>query len=96
MVELTNIFTLKNIIIYLLIINIIAFLSMFIDKKKAEKGKWRIKESTLLILALIGGSIGAIAGMYIFHHKTKKPRFFIGIPVIIVLQTMLIIAISIK
>jgi len=96
MVELTNIFTLKNIIIYLLIINTIAFLAMFIDKKKAEKDRWRIKESTLLTLALIGGSIGAIAGMYTFHHKTKKPRFFIGIPVIIVLQIMLIIAISIK
>jgi len=96
MAELTNIFTLKNIIIYLLIINIIAFLAMLIDKKKAEKDRWRIKESTLLTLALIGGSIGAIAGMYTFHHKTKKPRFFIGIPVIIVLQTMLIIAISIK
>lgn len=96
MVELTNIFTLKNIIVYLLIINIIAFLAMLIDKKKAEKDRWRIKESTLLTLALIGGSIGAIAGMYTFHHKTKKPRFFIGIPVIIVLQTMLIIAISIK
>lgn len=96
MVELTNIFTLKNIIIYLLIINIIAFLAMFIDKKKAEKDRWRIKESTLLTLALIGGSIGAIAGMYTFHHKTKKPRFFIGIPVIIVLQTMLIIAIVIR
>ena len=61
MVELTNIFTLKNIIIYLLIINIIAFLAMFIDKKKAEKDRWRIKESTLLTLALIGGRIGAIA-----------------------------------
>lgn len=96
MVELTNIFTLKNIIIYLLIINIIAFLAMFIDKKKAEKDRWRIKESTLLTLALIGGSIGAIAGMYTFHNKTKKPRFFIGIPVIIVFQTMLIIAIFIK
>ena len=60
MVELTNIFTLKNIIIYLLIINIIAFLAMFIDKKKAEKDRWRIKESTLLTLALIGGSIAKI------------------------------------
>ena len=96
MVELNDIFTLKNIIIYLLIINIIAFLAMFVDKKKAEKDRWRIKESTLLTLALIGGSIGAIAGMYTFHHKTKKPRFFIGIPVIIVFQTMLIIAIFIK
>lgn len=96
MVELTNIFTLKNIIIYLLIINIIAFLAMFIDKKKAEKDRWRIKESTLLTLALIGGSIGAIVGMYMFHHKTKKPRFFIGIPVMIVLQILLIVAVLVK
>ena len=92
----SNIFTLKNIIIYLLIINIIAFLAMFIDKKKAEKDRWRIKESTLLTLALIGGSIGAIVGMYTFHHKTKKPRFFIGIPVMIVLQILLIVAVLVK
>ena len=54
MIELNNIFAIKNLIIYLIIINIIAFLAMFIDKKKAEKNRWRIKESTLLILALIG------------------------------------------
>ena len=91
MIELNNIFTFKNIFIYLIIINLIAFLAMFIDKKKAEKGKWRTKESTLLILALIGGSIGAIIGMYTFHHKTQKSRFFIGIPIIILLQVLLII-----
>lgn len=96
MIEITEIFSLKNILIYLLVINIIAFLAMFIDKKKAEKNKWRIKESTLLILALIGGSIGAIVGMYTFHHKTHKPRFYIGIPVMIVLQILIIIAIAIK
>ena len=73
--------------------NLIAFLAMFIDKKKAQKGKWRIKESTLLILALIGGSIGAISGMYIFHHKTQKPRFYIGFPIIIILQILVIVAI---
>lgn len=92
--ETNNIFTIKNLIIYLIAINIIAFLAMFIDKKKAEKGKWRIKEATLLVLALIGGSIGEIIGMYLFHHKTQKPRFFIGVPVIIVLQILLIIAIN--
>lgn len=92
--EINNIFTIKNLIIYLIAINIIAFLAMFIDKKKAEKGKWRIKEATLLVLALIGGSIGEIIGMYLFHHKTQKPRFFIGVPVIIVLQILLIIAIN--
>ena len=93
MIELNNIFTIKNIIIYLIIINLIAFLAMFIDKKKAQKDKWRIKESTLLILALIGGSIGAISGMYIFHHKTQKPRFYIGFPIIIILQILVIVAI---
>ena len=94
MIELNNIFTIKNLIIYLIIINIIAFLAMLVDKKKAEKNRWRIKESTLLILALIGGSIGAIAGMYVFHHKTQKPRFYIGIPIIIILQILLIIGIK--
>ena len=89
MIELANIFTMKNLIIYL-----IAFLAMFIDKKKAEKDRWRIKESTLLILAVIGGSFGALIGMYVFHHKTKKPRFYIGIPIIIVLQVLLIIAVN--
>ena len=54
MIEFNNILTIKNLIIYLIIVNIIAFLAMFIDKKKAEKNRWRIKESTLLILALIG------------------------------------------
>lgn len=96
MIEITEIFSLKNILIYLLVINIIAFFAMFIDKKKAEKNRWRIKESTLLILALIGGSIGAIVGMYTFRHKTQKPRFFVGIPIIIALQILIVIAILIK
>ena len=94
--SLNSIFSIKNIIIYLIIINIIAFLAMFIDKKKAKKGRWRIKESTLLFLALMGGSIGEIIGMYVFYHKTQKPKFFIGVPVIIVLQILLIIAINLK
>lgn len=92
--EIKNIFTIKNLIIYLVAINLIAFLAMLIDKKKAEKGKWRTKEATLLTLALIGGSIGEIIGMYVFHHKTQKPKFFIGVPGIIVLQILLIIAIN--
>lgn len=96
MIDINNVFTIKNLIIYVIAINIIAFLAMFIDKRKAEKGKWRIKEATLLVLALVGGSIGATIGMYIFHHKTKKARFFIGIPVMIFLQILIIIAILIK
>ena len=96
MENLNNIFTIKNIVIYLILINFIAFLSMYIDKKKAIKGKWRIKESTLLMLALVGGSIGAIIGMYAFHHKTQKPRFFLGIPIIIVLQILIFILLVVK
>lgn len=79
----------KYFIIYLIIINLIAFLSMYIDKRKARYGKWRIPEQTLFILALIGGSIGSIAGMYTFRHKTKKLRFSIGFPVILILQIVL-------
>lgn len=86
-----SIFTIKNIIIYLLIINIVTFLAMFIDKKKAERGEWRIKESTLFFLVAIGGSIGGIAGMYVFHHKTKKLKFSIGFPTILMLQVFLVI-----
>ena len=93
--DLTTIFTIKNLIIYLIIINLVAFLAMLTDKKKAEKGRWRIKESTLLILAVIGGSVGSIIGMYTFRHKTQKARFFVGIPVIIVLQILLIIGVVI-
>lgn len=75
--------------IYLVIINVIAFLAMYIDKRKAEKGKWRVEESTLFSLAIIGGSIGAIIGMYKFRHKTQKLRFTIGFPVILITQMVL-------
>lgn len=80
----------KYLIIYIVIINLIAFLAMYLDKRKARYGKWRIPEQTLFVLALIGGSIGAIAGMYTFRHKTKKLRFSIGFPVILVMQIILI------
>ena len=95
MINLEEIFTIKNIIIYLVVINLIGFLLMGFDKKKAEKGKWRTKEATLLTIALIGGSIGSLMGMYKFRHKTKKARFYIGIPIMIILQIITIIAIII-
>ena len=79
----------KYFIIYLIIINLIAFLAMYIDKRRAKYGKWRIKEHNLFILALLGGSIGAIAGMYTFRHKTKKMRFVIGFPAILVCEVIL-------
>ena len=91
-----EIFTTQNIIIYFIAINLFGFFIMWLDKRKAKKGKWRIKEATLLVLALVGGSIGATIGMYMFHHKTKKARFFIGIPVMIFLQILIIIVILIK
>ena len=75
--------------IYLILVNAIAFLLMLIDKQKAKKKKWRIPEATLMGSAAIGGSIGALAGMYTFRHKTKHPKFTIGVPVILVLQLLL-------
>ena len=83
----------KYCIIYLIIINLSAFIAMYLDKRKARYGKWRIPEQTLFILALIGGSIGAIAGMYTFRHKTKKLRFSIGFPMILILQIVLMFSI---
>lgn len=73
-------------IIYLIIINAAAFIIFGIDKRRAVKNRWRIAESTLFLLALIGGSIGALAGMRVFHHKTKHFRFVLGIPLILFLQ----------
>lgn len=59
---------------------------MNIDKKRAVNKKWRIKESTLILISLIGGSVGMLFGMKIFHHKTKKKLFSVGVPLILVLQ----------
>lgn len=81
----------KVIVGYLLIINIIALLSYGVDKAKAKYHRWRISEKTLILLAIIGGSIGAILGMLIFHHKTTKALFKYGIPLIIVIQILIII-----
>lgn len=75
--------------IWLLVINIITFFVYRSDKRKAIRKKWRIPERTLLLLALIGGGIGALAGMFIFHHKTKHPKFMIGVPCIILLHFVL-------
>lgn len=74
---------------YLIIINAAALLLMLIDKQKAKHGKWRISEKTLIGAALLGGSIGAILGMNFFRHKTKHPKFSIGLPLILAVQIML-------
>jgi len=81
----------KSIAIYIFFLNALGFISMWYDKKMAQTGSWRVKEKTLLFIAILGGSIGSLLGMYIFRHKTKHPRFKIGIPVIISMQIFLII-----
>ena len=73
---------------YILVINLISLAAYGIDKRKAIKGKWRVPESTLIIMAVIGGSIGALAGMKLFHHKTKKKKFSFGVPAILVIQIL--------
>ena len=71
---------------YLILINAIGFLLMLSDKRKAQKNLWRIPESTLFGVSIIGGSLGVIGGMYAFRHKTKHLSFTMGIPVILALQ----------
>ena len=75
---------------YLLAINVAAFLVYGIDKLKAKHAKWRISEATLLLLAGVGGSIGAWLGMKVWHHKTLHMKFRYGVPLIILLQIALI------
>ena len=74
---------------YLFAINIVSFFLYGIDKYKAKKNKWRISEASLLLMAVIGGSIGAWVGMRIWHHKTMHKKFKYGIPVIIIFQVAL-------
>lgn len=81
-------------VIYLVIINLAAFLTFGADKRRAKRDKWRVRERTLFLLAIIGGSVGALLGMYVFHHKTKHWYFCVGIPAILVLQIVMPILIS--
>lgn len=76
-------------ILYLLLINIIAFLLMGIDKKKAVMHRWRIPEKTLFLSAIMLGSIGANLGMKVFRHKTKHMMFVIGMPAILIVQIVI-------
>ena len=79
------------ILVYLAVINLISFTAMGVDKSKARKRSWRIPESTLFVLALIGGSIGSIAGMHLFRHKTRHWYFLYGMPAILFLQILIVI-----
>ena len=88
----TNVlFSAKSFIIYLIAINIITFFAMGIDKWKAKRGAWRISEGALFTMVLFGGGIGGILGMIVFHHKTKKPKFQIGFPAILIVEVIALV-----
>ena len=81
---------------YLLGINLLTFFIYGIDKWKAKRDKWRVPEATLLMLAALGGSVGALLGMFVFHHKTKHKKFLIGVPLILLAQFALAYLLLVK
>ena len=83
------------ILLYLIIINAAGFLLMLVDKYQARKKLWRIPESTLMTIAAIGGSLGCLAGMYTFRHKTRHSKFVVGIPVILANQVAIIVYLAV-
>lgn len=80
----------KFIINYIIFINIILFILMGVDKRKAKLNKWRISEKSLFLFSLLGGSIGGILGIYTFKHKTRHLKFTFGFPIILILQLIII------
>lgn len=81
---------------YILAISVVTFCVFGIDKRKAKKSQWRIPEDTLLLLALAGGSVGALLGMYFWHHKTQHKKFQIGVPLIIFIQLILLFYLAVQ
>lgn len=81
---------------YLIVINIVTWIAFGLDKWKAKSGKWRIPERTLLLLALAGGSLGALAGMIMFRHKTRKAKYFISVPVMFVVHCVIVTVLVLK
>ena len=78
-------------VIYLIVINILGFLIMGLDKHKAKMAERRIPENTLFMFTILGGGVGTIAGMYVFHHKTKKMKFKVGMPLVLILETLIFV-----
>ena len=74
---------------YLFLINALGFVIMLADKRSAQKKLWRIPEPTLFTVAILGGSAGCLLGMRLFRHKTRKPKFYIGIPAILAIQLLI-------
>ncbi len=81
----------KYILMYLLIVNLVGFFIMWWDKRQAKLGNWRTPEKTLFTITFLGGGFGTIAGMYKFRHKTKKLRFSIGFPTILITEIVFVI-----
>ncbi len=73
-------------IFYFVIVTLVGFMMMLVDKQKAKRNRWRIPEKVLMVTAAIGGSIGVLFGMHFVHHKTQKPLFYMGVPLILILQ----------
>ena len=91
-----EILDLRYVVLYFFIINLVGFLAMGIDKYKAQRDLWRIPEGTLITIALIGGSIGAIIGMKTFRHNTKKLKFSVGLPTILISEVCAVIYCLVK
>ncbi len=89
MIDLTNVRMIIG--LYLICVNLLGIIYFFVDKQKAKRQSWRTPEATLFTIALFGGSIGCLLGMYMFHHKTQKPKFYIGMPVILAVQILLVL-----
>lgn len=81
---------------YLIVINVLSCFIMALDKYKAKRKLWRVSEKALFLLAILGGSLGIYLGMYLFHHKTKKMKFYLGIPAIIVFQIILFFVFNVE
>ena len=83
----------KILIIYLIVTNVVTFFMYGVDKWKAKRSRWRISEAALLVLAALGGSVGAWLGMKVWHHKTMHKKFRYGIPLIFILQVAIVAAV---
>ena len=81
---------------YLLVINFVAFYLYWDDKRRAKKDKWRIKESTLLLIGLVGGSLGSLVSMHVFRHKTQHWKFKILVPVFFILHAVLFFYLNLR
>lgn len=77
------------ILLYLVVVNLAGFAVMGTDKRRAKQGRWRVQEKTLFLVALVGGSLGVLLGMHLFHHKTRHWYFVVGVPLILAAQVIL-------